>query len=157
MEVILANKKVNTDCDKFSQISSDLIKWWTKGDYYHLEIIFCGKWISSTPETGVRIRDYEPDSENYTYMIFTIPDSADVETVLKFLYQQEGKFYDWTGIYLSTFLKFNIHRIDRWFCREVCAVALNKLGISNFKKCNIVHPNMLYKELLTNKYLKRIE
>ncbi len=154
MKIIIAQKK-KSDGNFINSIQSSLIKWYTKSEYYHSEIILCDKWISSTPSSGVRIRDIEPLRDDYDYYLLE-SNISNLDDVMKFIYNQEHKAYDWKGIFLSAFLNFNIHSKSEWYCSEFVTVVLNKLNILNEIQSNTITPAKLTSLITNNKYFKGI-
>lgn len=116
----------------FRENSGDLtdtaLAWWTNCKYTHVEIIIKDKWISSNPSTGVIINRLRPLKESWDYIDVDI-DGRRIPTALLFAQEQEGKDYDWNGIFFSQF--FNVTRgenQDKWFCSELVSAILVKLG-----------------------------
>lgn len=123
MEVIIAFKKEdNSDSSLFTKISAKAISWWTKHPYYHCELIFKNKWISSHPDLGgVRLLPLKELRPTWDYYKINLPEiSTEQEEILwGFLQEQINTGYDWKGIFLSQFMKLGINSDTKWFCSEI--------------------------------------
>jgi hypothetical protein len=101
-----------------------LIKWWTKSDYSHIELIIDGMWhTSSSIDGGVCERVISGESGNWDFV--ELSEQHDQELALSIFYEQNGKKYDWTGIVLTQIFPFSLHMKHRWFCSELVAEMLN--------------------------------
>ncbi len=120
MHVTLAFKKKQDTLD-------DILAWWTNCDYTHVEVIIKDKWISSgATHGGVYINELRELTDKWKYINVDV-DGRVLNTVMKFVHDQEGKDYDWAGIVLSQF--FNMAREEdqsKWFCSEIVAEILKR-------------------------------
>jgi hypothetical protein len=98
--------------NKFNQ----LIRWWTKSPYSHVELIINGTWYSSSHmDGGVRSRRITGKSGNWD--IYDIPHSEDY--ALDIYSGAVGYGYDWTGIIGSQILPFGVQWPWHYFCSEL--------------------------------------
>ena len=97
MKVILAFRQDSPDFIK--NIGAWLVKTWTRSDFYHVEIIINDNWITATPDDGFIIKPLHKLSNKYTYVEVEVEDKVtQVTQVMKFIEQQSGAKYDWSGI-----------------------------------------------------------
>ena len=104
-------------------IVDKLIRWWTKSEYSHVELIIGDYWYSISPrDTYVRkkIIDYKEDH----WDIIDIDARYSPGYALLFYEKIKGSKYDWAGILLSQVLPLNVHDRKRWFCSEFVAATL---------------------------------
>lgn len=123
IKVKLAFKKI----DKDSKIIPKLISWWTKSEYYHVEIILDGYWVSIF-EDGVKINRLRELEGSWDYADLGDIEVSEVQRELffKFLFLQNGKKYDFMGIFFSQLIPLRLQNPKRWFCSE-CVTSLLKL------------------------------
>ena len=89
--------------------------------------------ITSDTKLGVIIRNntnWEHVNKYADVKDIPIRDSK-VKEALDFARSQEGKDYDWKGIFLSQFIPADIHDKEKWFCNEICGEVLKKAGVIN--------------------------
>lgn len=103
-------------------IYNRLVRWWTKGEYSHCEILFsdgiCAS--SSYMDGGVRFKKIDLDITKWDFV--RVPDELEVYARIWFITRQKDK-YDLLG---------NLHFIigavpddkNKWFCSEAVAAAL---------------------------------
>ena len=122
MNVTLAFKKKESILDS-------VLAWWTCCDYTHVEIIIGDKWISSGPTAGgVYINDLRRLTDKWIYVDVNV-DGRVKNTVLKFIKEQEGKEYDWMGIFLSQVFNTTRENQDKWFCSEIVSEILKRFRV----------------------------
>jgi len=110
-------------------IVDGLIRWWTKSEYSHVELVVDGLWYSTSPrDQKIRSKYINPKPENWDYVDVTV----DADRLEELFNRTKGAKYDWTGIALSQFLPLNVHSRDRWFCSEFCAEALGLEGSNQY-------------------------
>jgi hypothetical protein len=98
--------------NKFNQ----LIRWWTKSPYSHVELVINGTWYSSSHmDGGVRSRRINPNPDHWD--IYDI--DGDENYALSVFSDELGAGYDWTGIIFSQIMPFGIHKPFNWFCNEI--------------------------------------
>ena len=128
---------------------SNIIKWWTKSEYIHCEIILTVEnipagvvptnmagvvdandnlalWVSSTIERGVRIKKLTPLTDNYVYYrIKPVTVTVDqFKQLLAYLDKIDGGRYDKVGIALSQVVPLRLDNRNEWFCSELVAKVL---------------------------------
>jgi len=99
-----------------------LIKWWTRSEITHVELIIDDIWYSSSHiDGGVRgkVIDYNPDH----WDIYEL-NNIDEYRARKVIADAIGCGYDWTGIVGSQVLPFGIQWPYRYFCSELVGAAL---------------------------------
>ena len=110
------------------------IRWWTKSDYSHAELVMPdgATWVSISPflssRVAMRIKT-DPDPESWDYLTFPLSWREPVrkyqlEQLHKFIEVTQGSKYDWIGMILSHIGSYVIKRKDRWYCSEWIAHAL---------------------------------
>jgi len=112
-----------------------LIRWWTKSQYSHVELIMPdGKtWISISPflssRVAARIKHRVENPDSWDYLVFNLSERPPVQAyqldqLYKFIDMTQGAKYDWVGMVMSHFCPYLIKRRDRWYCSEWIAHAL---------------------------------
>ncbi len=140
MKVILAFKR------NAKGIGSSLIRWFTKSDYSHVEMIIGDKWISSNAKGGVHIFDLEPLHEDWDYVEVRV-DKKEHEHVMKFIEDQKNAKYDFTGIVFCQLFKITRWENNKkWFCSEFCAQILKEFKVPKMQNINTANlsPKDLY-------------
>lgn len=119
MKVTLAFQKADYGKLKPNKYEQ-LIKWWTKSDYYHVELIIDDMWISSLDYRGFRMSKLRPLNDLYDYhsMDVTVTD-IQYSNLIDWLNSQVDKKYDWYGLVMSQVLKIGLDHTDKWICSEV--------------------------------------
>lgn len=128
-------------------IETKAIQLWTRSKYFHVEIIIDNVWISSGPTYGgVYLKELKPLNVNsYDYINIDVDVSNEqLEKLFKFLEAQEGSGYDWSGIIFSQTFDFNTHNGVKWFCSEIVAEILKRLGVKLDKYSNQYSPKDLF-------------
>lgn len=112
-----------------------VIRWWTKSQYSHVEVVVGDTWISSSPRDG-GVRSMKMESYNVEH--WDIIDYPGVSTVDVFdLFRRtKGNDYDFIGILFSQILPLGIQSKSKWYCSEWAA----KLKYKNSK----LNPQQLY-------------
>jgi hypothetical protein len=144
-KVILALKKYQNDTGEPSFFGK-LIKFYTKSNYYHAEIIIGNTWYSSnSDEGGVSIHQLRKLNNNYDYFEIKI-DPEHISKGIQFLLSQRNASYDWTGILFSQFFKINIENRKKWFCSEIVCGTLKAMNEEKVKylRCADIAPEDLY-------------
>jgi len=87
----------------------------------HCELVFSdGLWFSSSNrDGGCRFKEIDASLGSWTFL--PLPDVVE-GAVREFCENQEGKGYDWVGVFLGW---FGANDPKRWFCSEVCTAALS--------------------------------
>lgn len=107
------------------KLSHWLIKTWFGSPHSHSEVVIDGVcWSSSFRDGGVR--DKVIDLTDGKWDLYPV-DERRKEAALAVFLAQKGKDYDKSGV-VSYVLRFVKHRLDKWFCFEICAVALGYTG-----------------------------
>jgi uncharacterized protein YycO len=101
-------------------INSKLIKFWTKSEYSHVEIIINNN--SYDVDTSCGVRKYisiSKDIESWDIISIDVDISEEnFKKIERFIENQVGLKYDWRGIFLSQFINFGIDSDTKWFCSE---------------------------------------
>ena len=117
-----------------------VIKWWTKSQYSHVEVVVGNTWISSSPRDGgvrsMRMESY--NAEHWDIIDYPGVTSGDVFDLFR---RTKGDDYDFIGILFSQVLPLGIQSKSKWYCSEWTA----KLKYKNSK----LNPQELY-ELVSN-------
>ena len=119
----LAFKKVNPETGFIGKTISKL----TKSKYYHIEIIIDNLWVSADTPLGVTISRLEPlrhDHWDYVDLGIKKLPQEQYDTIMEFIYKQEGKKYDYFGIIFSHLFPFTLHNKNKLFCSEIVALIL---------------------------------
>jgi len=103
-----------------TSFKAKLIKFWTKSEYSHCEILFDGFSYNADTEMGLLRYNLEKYNEKEwdSIKIFVDVSSINKKKIEKFIQAQLGLQYDWKGIILSQFFRFGINSDDKWFCSE---------------------------------------
>ena len=96
-----------------------LVRWWTKSQYSHVEVVVGDTWYSSSPrDGGVRMKKIEYKPEDWDLVEY----KGVSETAVHELYRKtKGCKYDFVGILLSQWLPLRIQSKGKWYCSEWCA------------------------------------
>ena len=112
-----------------------VIRWWTKSQYSHVEVVVGDTWISSSPRDGgvrsMRMEDY--NAEHWDIIDYPGVSAADVFDLFR---RTKGDDYDFIGILFSEVLPLGIQSKSKWYCSEWAA----KLKYKNSK----LNPQELY-------------
>ena len=109
-----------------SDLVDNVICFWTKSRFSHVEIIFSnGISFSSSPrDKGCRYKPIVYDDSLWVYLIPKFNKNQE-QTIMEFCNRQNGKPYDWVGIFLCQFIHLNIDDPKKWFCSELVAKICN--------------------------------
>ena len=119
---IAFRQKSNKDKNKLLNWS---IRFLTKSKFHHVELIINDTWISSSNTSGgFRIRPLEPiNQEDSRYIYHDLGlvklTSEQDEIISRFMENQLGSEYDYSGIIFSQLFPFSKHSRTRWFCSEI--------------------------------------
>ena len=106
---------------------SKSIRFWTKSDFSHVEIIIGTTekyWISSNPDYGgVRVNKLRPYKVTWSYIDIPLKQNHFKEA-LRFAKSQENSKYDWCGILCAQFMKIHRDNSNKWFCSELVTTIL---------------------------------
>ena len=112
-----------------------VIRWWTKSQYSHVEVVVGDTWISSSPRDGgvrsMRMEDY--NAEHWDIIDYPGVSAVDVFDLFR---RTKGDDYDFIGILFSEVLPLGIQSKSKWYCSEWAA----KLKYKNSK----LNPQELY-------------
>jgi hypothetical protein len=129
---ILALKKGSTGKPTLTdKIINKAIRMRTRSIYFHSEIILDNKWISSNNDTGVVIRELKDlNNDNWDYI--ELPErSMTIEQhteMWDYINDQEGKDYDFYGVFFSQLIKIGGNDVNKWFCSELGSKILQMIG-----------------------------
>ena len=98
------------------------------GNPTHCELVFSDGRCSSSSnrDGGCRFKDIELDPAHWTLTPLEGL-GVDEQKVRNFCIVQQGKGYDWIGVFLGLWSGADDPR--RWFCSEVCTAALKAGGL----------------------------
>lgn len=131
-----------------TSIVGTLIKWWTKSNYSHCEILFDdGLMFSAHPKEGTSYRTLG-FKEQRDYEFLDLPTTLEEDIKIKCFCESElGCKYDWKGIWFSQIIRMSRSHKDQWFCSEVCTAAVQQIGrLQTCRACD-VSPGHLHKRL----------
>lgn len=137
MDLIIAFKHELSE-DFMTRKKQEIIQWWTKSKYYHVELIIGNIWLEADNTKGIVKHNLRPLSDKYDYVQISLPECEHTERIANnFILSQIGAGYDWVGIFLSQFIKLGIDKRDKWFCSEFIVKILQ---IYNFEPSIYVDP-----------------
>jgi len=122
-----------------------LVRWFTWSKWNHVDINIDGTYYAAQEGKGVFRNDGKVENVldmDTIQILDTARNKQHLETFLKY---QLDKEYDWHGI-LGFILRKGIDNKDKWFCSELIATALNKIGYQ-FPEPFKVSPGSLFKML----------
>lgn len=100
-----------------------LIRWWTKSDYSHVELIIDGVWYSSSHiDGGVRGKVIEPKPGHWDIYQLKNVDTLYARDCIRYALTHK---YDWTGIIFSQIFPLGLQNPERYFCSELVGEALS--------------------------------
>lgn len=131
------------------QILDKVIKWFTGGNFSHVEILFkdgiC--FSSSTRDKGIgcRFKQIDMDDGKWGIIDVEVPDESE-EAVRDWCTTQLACKYDFIGIigFAITPFRNSMQSDKRWYCSEIVAEGLRR---GNTKYDNIpkrINPSMLH-------------
>ena len=125
-----------------------LVRWWTHSPYSHCELLFDdGLMFSAHPSQGTRFWTPGILSPN-DWDFLLIPTTMEEDIVLRnFCTAEAGCAYDWWGLIASQILRLQRSHPDKWFCSELCASAMQRIGFLNGASPCTFSPGKLFKRL----------
>jgi len=154
MKIILSFQKTfPRNIEWYWKKIANFINYWTKSEYFHVEIAIDGKWIISCFESGVIIKDYQENvfDPDYDYYEFEISDLTEIQKELfwDWINKEVGTGYDKLAIIFTQFINLEIENKDKWFCSEITARILQLFYVKEFIDCkpNMLAPKHIYEML----------
>lgn len=97
------------------------VRWWTRGQYSHCEIVFSDGMAASASvrDGGVRFKRISFDHSRWDF----VPVAGDERAVRTWFAAHEGAGYDFLGLFGFVWRR-EPGAARRWFCSEACAAAL---------------------------------
>ena len=146
-------------CKARYNFMDDIIRWWTKSKYTHVELIMPdGDWLSlrhgnmwmkrksplkimAIPRDCINPRIWDTISIEVT--------EEQLKSIRLFFKETSGAGYDWVGMILSHVMRIKIKLRSMWYCSEWVMQALKIAGILNWKETlkyemSSVSPGELY-------------
>ena len=97
-----------------------VIRWWTRSNYSHVELVIDGLWYSSSPRDGGVRKATIVAKDNWDLVEVEVE-----EAWVEDLYRTTEKCgYDFKGILGNEILPFRVHSESKYYCSEWCAEAL---------------------------------
>lgn len=124
---------------------SDFIKFWTWGDWSHVDIKTPTGWLGARSDGGVQIRPWD-------YTTFVCEEIRGIELdpaleaqIMEWYYSQIGKPYDYTAIIGMPFRR-DWNNSSRWFCSEYAIGGCKRFGVDLLKADHLdrVTPRDMY-------------
>lgn len=107
-------------------IIGKLIRYWTRSKFSHGGIVFNGSIGIEATFSGVRLVNLPKEDVIYLTPAKRLTDE-ELFNLYDFLLEQEGKLYDFRGIF--NFLIKGRHNVrDKWYCFELIYEAYKKIG-----------------------------
>lgn len=135
-------------------LASSLIRFFTFSQWNHVGIKIGDKFYHSNYKNGVHcISDGDPNTQvkgsvsNFDVIPIRLTNEQ-YEKMDKFLSDQCGKKYDLTALFAFPFRK-NWSDDKEWFCSELVAAVLHRVGIISTPKAYRITPKDLYLILKT--------
>lgn len=136
-----------------NKIAAKGIQVWTKSEYYHVELVIAGYWMSSRVEDGgtklIPLR--KPLLDSYDYYTIDVDGLTGkrVSEILKFIKKQEKTRYDWLAIFRTQFVKLGLGSQKKWLCSEIVTKVLQLLFVEEVLDLSPerMSPGKLYKLL----------
>lgn len=137
---------------KKGRLLDKLIAWWTRPDWWrfwesgkfsHTELVFSDGWcFSASPREGsCRWKKIKFDESKWVFIeLDKIYDETEIALRCS---EENGKSYDYVGIFWSFIIPIGYETKRKWFCSEIAA----KLALE-INHANRYSPNDLY-DLLT--------
>jgi len=136
---------------KSDRLVYSMIKKWTNGPYYHVEMTIDGMVVKSD-RNGVSIGRGD-DVGSYDVVELELPVTPQQKDVLdRWVRSVDNAMYDYVGILFSQIISSRYDDPDKWFCSELVVKALQILCYEPaiYLTPNMVSPNGLYKVLKDN-------
>ena len=140
------------------------IRWWSKSDYSHAELILSDgqTWAGISPfltsRVGTRVKTKEECGDSWDYLTFKLSwripvRDYQVKQLKTFVKKTSGSRYDWVGVILSNLTPFLVKKRDKWYCSEWIAHALVNARIVMWDDMDLydtpdLSPGKLYELLL---------
>lgn len=111
------------------QLGNALIRWWTRSEYSHCELVVGDHcYSSSVMDKGVRRKRIGPGDDEITlgadhWDVIDLP-GADAAAVLEHFQRTAGDRYGWPSLIMSQIFNRNRQVEHAAFCSEWCAAAL---------------------------------
>jgi|688.fasta_scaffold916618_1 hypothetical protein len=148
MKVILGfQKKFPDTIEWYWKFAAKGINWWTKSNYFHVELSFDDKWVGAYTDGGIKVRECNATEHfngtnkfsngDYDYYELLIEDLTDSQKKIlwKWIYGEVGTGYDWKGIYLSQIVNLDSESKNKWFCSEMSTKILQLMYVEEFIDC----------------------
>ena len=119
--IVAFKHKADSEKAFLDRMMSKAIQFWTKSKYYHTEIVIDKTWVSAIPNKGVSLNKVSLDfSPNWEYLTLTVEVTEQQQALIsKYVLDQAGCKYDWSGIFWSQFIKLGAQSDSKWFCSEL--------------------------------------
>lgn len=103
-------------------IYSRLVRWWGRGPYSHVELVFAGDIAASASfiDGGVRLKQIQFDPDHWDFI--DLPDALE-DDARRWFVDRIGEKYDIAGNIRFIFPPMRDGR-RKWFCSEAIAAAL---------------------------------
>jgi hypothetical protein len=102
-----------------------LIKWWTHGQFSHVELVFNDGLSYSARAEDDRVSfkaiDYTRHPERWTMVSLEACRDIDESFIRKHAERHKGEKYDFVGICTDQVFHTHFHKEDAWWCSEICA------------------------------------
>lgn len=108
------------------KFGNGLVRWWTRSQYSHCEMVVDGvSYSSSIMDGGVRSKVITFDDQKWDLM--TLPESMG-QRVIEYFEATKGQSYSWIDLIRSQLFNRSHDEPEAAFCSDWCAAAL---GIPN--------------------------
>ena len=158
-EIVLAfYSKPATDSKWYHKLGTDLIKLWTKSDYFHVETMINKKWLSADP-VGITISPIRKFSKKYTYIKINVQTCREQdEFILDWLNSIDNEPYDWKAIFFRQFINVGKQKRNSWICSEIASKILQLYLVKPFVRIesSSMSPGDMYKALKDNPNAKEV-
>lgn len=105
-----------------------LIRFWTRSNYSHCEILFPDEVMFSADAWTNRVRyTHYFDKANWDFVPIDVPEGS-VWALREWCNARVGKEYDWWGV-VRFVLPFVKQDPTKWFCSELCGAGLKFIGV----------------------------
>lgn len=129
-----------------SGLYNRIVRWWTRSEYSHCELVFSGGFSGSASfiDGGVRLKVIDFDPEKWD--VIELPGDLEADAFIWFL-DHRGANYDLLGN-----IHFIVSRVanseKRWFCSEAIGAALGMTEAWRFDPASLA-------EIFRSLYVKR--
>lgn len=133
------------------------IRWWTsnlkdkvngnwKDSFSHVELVFSTGQMFSASQYSNSTRFANFNSKDPAWVTIDVKLTSNQELIIQeFCTRHNGAKYDYLGV--LGFIFGNRDNSGKWFCSEICTVALQKVGLLPNLEAAKVSPNALYNSL----------